>query len=788
MYTSSVASSVPAEAVQASAPTLPWHFTAHTGINAEVLHPEALGQGVVVAVLDDGFDIGHPALSARFDADLSWDFRDGDPDPSNSAGERHGTRVMGVIGADGSTGAAVGIAPGATLAGVRIGYGPAGNATQYAKALAHAAARADVINNSWNYSSPFADDFSKAAFKGASAALEAAARDGRGGLGSIIVFAAGNTGLSGDDVNAHDFANDIHVIAVGGSDEKGGRAAFATPGAPILVSAPAIKIQTTEARIVSGVAEVAASGVSQAAAAVSGVAALLIAANPNLGWRDVQEILALTARHVDPGGGVSQTNGATWINGGGLVTNREIGFGVVDAAAAVRLAATWEGARTSSNMTAASGVFSTAGQIESSKPIQRTVRLDESLDVDHVVLDVALNHQRIGDLRIVLISPSGTESILLDRIGVTATKTAGIGAKVLSFGLSSTEFWGERSDGVWTLRVEDLATGADGWFASATLHAYGDVAEQNNFVFTDAFARLGNETERLILRLVAEDHTLNAAALSDSFVFDLERGGVIAGHGVAVEGSGHIARVIGGAGDDTMRAASWGVQMSGGDGDDLILGGSGDDTLDGGRGDDIMAGGFGHDIAVFSGTADQYSWSLNYGEFVEIDIVGPDGADQIRDVEIFSFSDFDIAVSDMISSALPNSLTVFAGGTGGPNAHPEFSVFVDGVFVGAAVIDTPQTYAERRLEGWTSEAFVFDISLEEPPQSVVITFNNDGRDQDTGEDVNLFIDAIEVSGHRQEAEYEGYFYASGPAENRNGPRQTLFWNGEIHFDIRDDWM
>ncbi len=40
---------------------------------------------------------------------------------------------------------------------------------------------------------------------------------------------------------------------------------------------------------------------------VSGVVALMLEANPGLGWRDVQEILAHTARHVgsEVGQGVS---------------------------------------------------------------------------------------------------------------------------------------------------------------------------------------------------------------------------------------------------------------------------------------------------------------------------------------------------------------------------------------------------------------------------------------------------------------------------------------------------
>ena len=80
---------------------------------------------------------------------------------------------------------------------------------------------------------------------------------------------------------------------------------------------------------------------------VSGIAALMLEANPNLGYRDVQEILAYTSRRYilnqpAPGDSPWAENGAKNSNGGGLHYNLDYGFGLVDALAAVRLAETWE--------------------------------------------------------------------------------------------------------------------------------------------------------------------------------------------------------------------------------------------------------------------------------------------------------------------------------------------------------------------------------------------------------------------------------------------------------------
>ena len=43
-------------------------------INVIGVWPDYTGQGIVVAVFDDGFDQTHPDLIANYRADLSWDF------------------------------------------------------------------------------------------------------------------------------------------------------------------------------------------------------------------------------------------------------------------------------------------------------------------------------------------------------------------------------------------------------------------------------------------------------------------------------------------------------------------------------------------------------------------------------------------------------------------------------------------------------------------------------------------------------------------------------------------
>jgi subtilisin family serine protease len=91
-------------------------------------------------------------------------------------------------------------------------------------------------------------------------------------------------------------------------------------------------------------------GTSFAAPIVSGVIALILEANPTLGYRDIQTILAMSAvKFDDPNGTDWVYNNAKNWNGGGMHASHDYGFGKVDARAAVRLAENWFDNSTAAN-------------------------------------------------------------------------------------------------------------------------------------------------------------------------------------------------------------------------------------------------------------------------------------------------------------------------------------------------------------------------------------------------------------------------------------------------------
>jgi subtilisin family serine protease len=160
---------------------------------------------------------------------IRWS-EDAPPPPYHPAG-MHGTAVAGVAGAAGTEhGGVSGGAPDADLAEIRL---TADKVTdeKIATAISHAAEGIDIYNNSWKP----ADAFVSPALS--LAALENNALEGRDGLGNVMIFAAGNDGWDGGNVNYNPFANSRYVIPVAAIDYQGQQSWYSEPGASLLVSA-----------------------------------------------------------------------------------------------------------------------------------------------------------------------------------------------------------------------------------------------------------------------------------------------------------------------------------------------------------------------------------------------------------------------------------------------------------------------------------------------------------------------------------------------------------------------
>jgi len=100
-----------------------------------------------------------------------------------------------------------------------------------------------------------------------------------------------------------------------------------------------------------------------------------------------------------------------------------------------------------------------------------------------------------------------------------------------------------------------------------------------------------------------------------------------------------IENAVGGNGADQITGNNLANKLDGGAGADVLNGGNGDDILIGGAGNDNLDGGAGNDQANFSGNFSSYTYSYNAALQSWTFNNTVTGTDQIKGVELFSFSD-----------------------------------------------------------------------------------------------------------------------------------------------------
>ncbi|MEA3404405.1 MAG: S8 family serine peptidase [Pseudomonadota bacterium] len=227
-------------------------------------------------------------------------------------------------------------------------------------------------------------------------------------------------------------------------------------------------------------------GSSSATPVVSGIAALMLEANPALSWRDVKHILATTARQLNPDladnvkdlGTVLSSDPvileAGWlINNAGYHYSNTYGFGAPDAEAAIQMALDWKTNPTT--LPAFKSTVSFTGSIPADNeipdydsgglsPLERpSVTVNDNYVIESVELVISIddlaavatdsdsNNIDMSDYQIVLQSPAGTQSVLL-----TPYNAYQSGHDMIDLKLISHAFYDENSQGVWTLIVRDL--------------------------------------------------------------------------------------------------------------------------------------------------------------------------------------------------------------------------------------------------------------------------------------------------------------------------------------------
>ncbi|QIN81985.1 S8 family serine peptidase [Rubrobacter tropicus] len=220
------------------------------------------GQDVVVAVIDDGVDFGHPDLAGHewvnedevpnnnIDDDANgyvddvngFDFANDDNTVHDTLEDFHGTHVAGTIAASVNGQDVVGVAPNVKIMSLKFLGGPFGSLSTAIEAIQYAGDNgARISNNSWGYVGP----------------PDPALKDAIEASGMLFVASAGNEALNNDTgfpipelgftVRAYPASYDLpNVLSVAAVNNTGRLASFSNFGAKTVdVSAPGVDVLST---------------------------------------------------------------------------------------------------------------------------------------------------------------------------------------------------------------------------------------------------------------------------------------------------------------------------------------------------------------------------------------------------------------------------------------------------------------------------------------------------------------------------------------------------------------
>ena len=541
----------------------PETFKSGLDLNVEPVHREGIkGQGINVLVVDSGADLYNEDLAPNADFSMSWNFvtNTNNPYPERRTPNKedpHGTNVAGMIAAAQNGKGVMGISPRVNIGATNYLQNQRDN---FAAAMGGApwSSKADIFNASFGsiqaYAFPYDNEMDS------STPVVRALKKLRDGKGAILVKAAGNSfseDFCGFKFGYYDCSNpsgdntsrDPNIIVVAALNAFGQSSSYSSAGSIMWVSGMGGEyggagnygegksseysgptIFTTDlsgceagyshkgARTAflrgetqrNGVADNPQcdygymNGTSAAAPTISGVVALILSANPELTWRDVRDILRLSARKVDanyaqlsPDGAIPygartdlRTNtllpmmgqagdirdGATAVpidlgwqkNAAGSEHSNWYGFGVPDTAKAVALAKEYKKhPERSKKSDVKFAEFKTIAHWQSSnKEVDETVPPEmvriqpfpyqkvsligtlqgAAEQVDTFQVRLSGSEVCLGSVGIAVQSPSGMVSLL--KLPNDSFRFDGV-SSFYQFGLSSMAFYGEPAKGDW---------------------------------------------------------------------------------------------------------------------------------------------------------------------------------------------------------------------------------------------------------------------------------------------------------------------------------------------------
>ncbi|KFO73783.1 Furin [Cuculus canorus] len=363
---------------------------------------------------------------------------------------RHGTRCAGEVAAVANNGiCGVGVAYNARIGGVRMLDGEVTDAVE-AHSLGLNPNHIHIYSASWG-----PEDDGKTVDGPARLAEEAFFRgvsQGRGGLGSIFVWASGNGGRDHDSCNCDGYTNSIYTLSISSTTQYGNVPWYSEACSSTLATTYSSGNQNEKQIVTTDLRQKCTeshTGTSASAPLAAGIIALALEANKNLTWRDMQHLVVQTSKPA-------HLNANDWVtNGVGRKVSHSYGYGLLDAGAMVSLAKNWT--TVGPQRKCVIDVLTEPKDIGKRLEVRR--KMDACLGkanyisrLEHVQARLTLSYNRRGDLAIHLVSPMGTRSTLL------AARPHDFSADGFNdWAFMTTHSWDEDPSGEWVLEIENTS-------------------------------------------------------------------------------------------------------------------------------------------------------------------------------------------------------------------------------------------------------------------------------------------------------------------------------------------
>jgi len=433
------------------------------------------GNNIKIQVTDTGVQKGHPDLNIS-DQSYNTIYLTNDPTASqgNFEDRSHGTMVSGIIAAKGFNNIGVrGIIPFAKIV--------ANNWLESSQKLSVLeklwiddanSSNVSVSNNSWGQY--FFDEYEYEEI------MQIASTKLRNKKGVVFVFAAGNERLNNDKysgyANLSYFANNRYVVTVGAVNDKNRYSSYSNHGPCLLTCAYGGEESNTSATITTTTLEGLArrtysedtnkdytyvmNGTSAATPMVSGIIALTLEACPNLTYRDIKWLIAKNSTIID------KTNDKWIQNAAGLWFNENYGFGLINGYDMIKECTNNYTLLPEEKIVSTQKDFNT-NILATNETLKLSLTINENIITEWVGLTIKSDHTYTGDLKIVLESPSGTKTTIIDKNHLDDAYYS------YGFRFSANTFMKESTKGIWNIYVTDVNKNDTGKINNIKLEIYG---------------------------------------------------------------------------------------------------------------------------------------------------------------------------------------------------------------------------------------------------------------------------------------------------------------------------